>query len=1222
MKRLVPILVLLLAVAIALGIGWSRFSRQLLDSFLAEWSTQGMEIELGHIDYLWPMGLRIHDVALHGEEFILEIPVITARLPLSELLNRRREVDLVAETVTLVSSSLSFWDVLPHLALREVPDCRLTVTHLTLSGTDLLTDPFGLELVKRDAVLFFRILDTPFALNGRLEEKDSFLLSVAFGQDRQERMEVMWNLAEGRIQGVYENEHRIVFHAGLESTVNGAMYFTDLEVHEEGDSGFCFRGEGAFNPALVSNMALQGEIHLDGAAGMLTLEANITANRHVEGIFSLDADSFDLALQGDFLFALEDSHLQGNILPGSSMGATEFQAVWEVIRVGGANRLFFHTPALFFSFPEHIPHASFFGEVEGWFEFSSGIPTGKFDFLGEFIEFREYNVLHPRLSIHLLPGGRIELTGQGEFLQSVLDVKGVWDGSALALEGEVRQLPVNELLEQTLPVSGLVSGNLVLTAGRDSPARIGMELTEGNIFWEHSQLGNVQAGKITLEADVVHLEGLILEQGGGKLFADIESGEKGVFGAIRADGFPLTYHLEDLEIELFLNGETVFAHNPEGWEAGVQLESPHWRAGAFTGEELVFRGWLRGDTVEVEHFSTVFPEGSVELSGRATPFHSLDVQGVLTSLVLPADTDFAYRGEVEELSFTAAGPWEEVEFSFHGEGRDFFLGDRLLGEYFRISLGGRTALPGPGEDFDLVRYLGPEVLEHGEISLLGVNLAELGLAELNEYGISATCDLYGHLDWADGRWSFMTENLRGKWEDQMYFSGELAFEYRDDVFFIADFSLFEERGMLSVGGNGWIDPATGNVDIDLQIISSGRLPLPPSMWEGELLAVGKAELNIRGNSSNPQMDGMVILERLVLMKEKETIFTVKNMVGFITEEPSLFLQEGEGTLAGFDFTCSGELDAQGADITLTLRGQEGLFGTGETFQGRWEGKLKISGPWSALEGKGEIKLFDGLIDTSLLSEEADSSEIFRGIEKTLKEFPFPLKLSLLVADTLHVKTQFLEISLEGGVEITAEEGNLEANGRLDVIRGVYNLVLNQIDVEGYVLFGSFFGLEPQLDLEGRKRIGRYRVTLRARGPLDNYEMTLESHPSLSQEEIVSLLLLGSPEAYTSLDRIDLQGPLVKVAQFLLGIDGKDFERNIFFDGIEVTVPGQNPSGLYGVKFSKDLGENLSVSYTQDLGGEGKSSLGFELDFSREWSFRTEIQRDGRVEWELEYHTRF
>ena len=86
--------------------------------------------------------------------------------------------------------------------------------------------------------------------------------------------------------------------------------------------------------------------------------------------------------------------------------------------------------------------------------------------------------------------------------------------------------------------------------------------------------------------------------------------------------------------------------------------------------------------------------------------------------------------------------------------------------------------------------------------------------------------------------------------------------------------------------------------------------------------------------------------------------------------------------------------------------------------------------------------------------------------------------------------------------------------------------------------------------------------------------------------------------------------------------GTGLKNVLFFDSVELVTPNQENEGFFGIELKKELGENASISYTHDLSGGDNSTWNFELDLSREWSFKSEFGNDGNYGWELEFTTRF
>jgi hypothetical protein len=307
----------------------------------------------------------------------------------------------------------------------------------------------------------------------------------------------------------------------------------------------------------------------------------------------------------------------------------------------------------------------------------------------------------------------------------------------------------------------------------------------------------------------------------------------------------------------------------------------------------------------------------------------------------------------------------------------------------------------------------------------------------------------------------------------------------------------------------------------------------------------------------------------------------------------------------------GEFTKERILVRGRLQGEGFPFGTFGAFQGQWEGDLTLKGEKDNYTLLGTILLHSASLNTRHWK---DSWDFSTSLSQVFGDLPLSMKLDLVLSDTLKVRTDFLYLVLSGRVSFMEERQKVLLSGRLKVEEGKYDLVACDIPLEGYIVFTELDGLEPQLYLEGRKRIQGYDVALQIKGPLKQYSLSFSSEPFLTQEEILSLLFLGDKDAYASIEKVNLGPILQKVVRFLLT---KDLNLGTIplFDAI--TFEGGDFSKI---TLEKRLGKNVSFGYTQNL--NGGSAVEVEIDFSKEWSFRVKNDEKGQVEWMLEFSTKF
>lgn len=143
------------------------------------------------------------------------------------------------------------------------------------------------------------------------------------------------------------------------------------------------------------------------------------------------------------------------------------------------------------------------------------------------------------------------------------------------------------------------------------------------------------------------------------------------------------------------------------------------------------------------------------------------------------------------------------------------------------------------------------------------------------------------------------------------------------------------------------------------------------------------------------------------------------------------------------------------------------------------------------------------------------------------EHPFELDLTVSILRPLLVRNSLLELNIEGEAEIKGTPRLPQINGQFNAVAASskfkfkgheFNLTKGSIEV------GRSLQREGAiLDFSGIAQINEYRVRLDVSGMTKNVEVALSSEPSLSQEDIFSLLTLGvTSEISTELEESERQ----------------------------------------------------------------------------------------------------
>jgi translocation and assembly module TamB len=148
-----------------------------------------------------------------------------------------------------------------------------------------------------------------------------------------------------------------------------------------------------------------------------------------------------------------------------------------------------------------------------------------------------------------------------------------------------------------------------------------------------------------------------------------------------------------------------------------------------------------------------------------------------------------------------------------------------------------------------------------------------------------------------------------------------------------------------------------------------------------------------------------------------------------------------------------------------------------------------------------------------------------------------------------------------------------ASGEFEIVNGQYKAYGKELDVErGKLLFTGGPVTDPGVDLRAIRELPGYEVGVIARGPLRRPQLTLFSEPSLPQEQIASMLLVGRSSIQKDPGIADEEVSMTEQGGALLA---GQLGKYVGLDDVGLTQDGDNGTELV---FGKYLSPRFYVSY--------------------------------------------
>lgn len=286
-----------------------------------------------------------------------------------------------------------------------------------------------------------------------------------------------------------------------------------------------------------------------------------------------------------------------------------------------------------------------------------------------------------------------------------------------------------------------------------------------------------------------------------------------------------------------------------------------------------------------------------------------------------------------------------------------------------------------------------------------------------------------------------------------------------------------------------------------------------------------AELRLDGPAARPEVTGRIALEQGEIRLENP-LFPPLNKVVMSASLAGgiLSLDQLSGRFGGAPVEVAGKIAVTGEEaprFDCRLTGRSLLFYRDEAMKMRGDADLRLSGPLARLALDGTVTLTDGLygknVDflamlrgTGRAKTATNTGGLFSWADAPLRDLRFDVKIvtgkkPFFIANNLTKGAVRPTLRLTGSGEAPLLAGRIYVEpttisvpaGRLRVDAGVISLPENEPD--------RIF-----LDLHGGSRLAGHDITMTVEGSADEPVITLSSDPPLPDDELLLLVLTGSP----------------------------------------------------------------------------------------------------------------
>lgn len=338
---------------------------------------------------------------------------------------------------------------------------------------------------------------------------------------------------------------------------------------------------------------------------------------------------------------------------------------------------------------------------------------------------------------------------------------------------------------------------------------------------------------------------------------------------------------------------------------------------------------------------------------------------------------------------------------------------------------------------------------------------------------------------------------------------------------------------------------------------------------------------------------------------------------------------GDGSI---DVSGLADLSSGLDDPTFFMTGQfrSPEFEIEKTLEGRVAGNIDWAGMLSRSVLRGHIVIEEMTVTRSV----GISDFVGRGPTVTIvrrRDDPraaVSLDLDVEIEDAIEIYSNVADLSLEGGASIGGTLAKPRISGSVHAEEGTFSYLNNDFEIDA--LSVSFIDPErrdPYVDLSGvaevESRSGEfYQVTARLNGYLSDAVPELNSIPSLSRPDIVSLLTFGDtfgtmtsgePGSDSSGGAFShLAGTVFFSSAF--GLAESTLERLLRLDRVafdqEELASGEDGETETNVTLGKKFGGRLRVNYSTAVGSLSNQKVEISFELARRFWLQTRTDPEG------------
>lgn len=412
------------------------------------------------------------------------------------------------------------------------------------------------------------------------------------------------------------------------------------------------------------------------------------------------------------------------------------------------------------------------------------------------------------------------------------------------------------------------------------------------------------------------------------------------------------------------------------------------------------------------------------------------------------------------------------------------------------------------------------------------------------------------------------------------------------------------------------DTSQMSVQVQTAIEDLSQLNLTHPAIE-DLKGVFNADIDITGTLKKPQINAMLSL-REAQVALTELGITVDKLNADISGDPQSginFVLQGASADSPFEIDGEFLLPDNGWQLAAAIKGDKVLLMNLPEAYVITSPDLQLEMTAETAKLRGKLTIPEARLEPTQFNMAVSPSQDVVVINEPQPEasvLQTDIDIVVSLGDNVQISAAGFQGNLTGDLAVSGDAGELLlADGEITLDDGSYVAYGRKLTVDnGKIRFSGGAIDNPDLDVKAVRKLTNVTAGIHLTGPVDNPQATLFSTPSMSQDDILSYILIGRPlNEATSGD-----GAMLASAATSLGIqNGNALSDQIAgtFGLDTVSFVGESPETA-AVQIGKYLSPRLYIGYGIGV-LEPVSTVQLRYELSKIWTLQAESGTESGVD---------